>query len=86
MKSPNVSRATKELQGAGIIARRRRYHSGGNVGIQYTFNGLALAKATVEQGPSDAAGRDYQCDNGGIRRERRRSPGSATKGRARLSH
>ena len=49
MKSPNVSRATKELQGAGIIARRRRYHSGGNVGIQYTFNGLALAKATVEQ-------------------------------------
>ena len=49
MKSPNVSRATKELQEAGIIARRRRYHSGGNVGIQYTFNGLALAKATVEQ-------------------------------------
>ena len=49
MKSPNVSRATKELEEAGIIARRRRYHSGGNVGIQYTFNGLALAKATVEQ-------------------------------------
>ena len=49
LKSPNVSRATKELEEAGIIARRRRYHSGGNVGIQYTFNGLALAKATVEQ-------------------------------------
>ena len=49
LKSPHVTRATNELEKAGVIARRRRYHTGGNVGIQYTFNGLALAKATVEQ-------------------------------------
>ena len=49
LKSPHVTRATNELEKAGFIARRRRYHTGGNVGIQYTFNGLALAKATVEQ-------------------------------------
>ena len=49
LKSPNVSRATKELEEAGFIARRRKYHKGGNVGIQYTFNGLAIAAAAVEQ-------------------------------------
>ena len=49
LKSPNVSRATKELEEAGFIARRRKYHKGGNVGIQYTFNGPAIAAAAVEQ-------------------------------------
>ena len=49
LKSPHVTRATNELEKAGVIARRRRYHTGGNVGIQYTFNGLALAEATVDQ-------------------------------------
>ena len=49
LKSPHVTRAANELEKAGVIARRRKYHTGGNVGIQYTFNGLALAKATVEQ-------------------------------------
>ena len=46
---PHVTRAANELEKAGVIARRRKYHTGGNVGIQYIFNGLALAKATVEQ-------------------------------------
>ena len=49
LKSPHVTRAANELEKAGVIARRRKYHTGGNVGIQYIFNGLALAKATVEQ-------------------------------------
>ena len=49
LKSPHVTRATNELEKAGFIARRRRYHTGGNVGIQYTFNGLALAEATIHQ-------------------------------------
>ena len=47
---PNhVSRGAKELEDAGIISRRRRYHRGGTVGIQYTFDGDALVAATVEQ-------------------------------------
>ena len=47
---PNhVSRASKELEDAGIIRRQRRYHKGGNVGIQYTFNGPALIAAAVNQ-------------------------------------
>ena len=50
LKSPNVSRATKELEEAGFIVRKRKYHKGGNVGIQYTFNGIAIAAAAVEQG------------------------------------
>ena len=49
LKSPHVTRATNELEKAGFVARRRRYHTGGNVGIQYTFNGLALAEATIHQ-------------------------------------
>ena len=58
---PNhVSRGAKELEDAGIISRRRRYHKGGTVGIQYTFDGDALVAATVEQnhptlGPSISA-------------------------------
>ena len=58
---PNhVSRGAKELEDAGIISRRRRYHRGGTVGIQYTFDGDALVAATVEQnhptlGPSISA-------------------------------
>ena len=58
---PNhVSRACKELEDAGIITRRRRYHQGGNVGIQYTFNGTALVAAAANQehpvlGPAIAA-------------------------------
>ena len=48
---PNhVSRGAKELEDAGIISRRRRYHKGGAVGIQYTFRGDALVAATVDQG------------------------------------
>ena len=47
---PNhISRASKELEDAGIISRRRRYHKGGTVGIQYTFNGDALISATADQ-------------------------------------
>ena len=47
---PNhVSRACKELEDRGIISRRRRYHQGGNVGIQYTFNGDALVLAAADQ-------------------------------------
>ena len=49
LKSPNVSRACKELEEAGVITRRRRYHKGGNVGIQYTFNGPAIVTAAAEQ-------------------------------------
>ena len=49
LKSPHVTRATNELEKAGFVVRRRRYHTGGNVGIQYTFNGLALAEATAHQ-------------------------------------
>ncbi len=49
LKSPHVTRATNELEKAGFVARRRRYHTGGNVGIQYTFKGLALAEATIHQ-------------------------------------
>ena len=58
---PNhVSRACKELEDAGIVSRRRRYHKGGNVGIQYTFRGDALVAATAGQnhptlGPSISA-------------------------------
>ena len=58
---PNhVSRGAKELEDAGIISRCRRYHRGGTVGIQYTFDGDALVAATVEQnhptlGPSISA-------------------------------
>ena len=58
---PNhVSRGAKELEDAGMISRRRRYHRGGTVGIQYTFDGDALVAATVEQnhptlGPSISA-------------------------------
>ena len=48
---PNhVSRACKELEEKGFVSRRRRYHKGGAVGIQYTFYGEALATATVDQG------------------------------------
>ena len=48
---PNhVSRACKELEEKGFVSRRRRYHKGGAVGIQYTFDGDALATATVDQG------------------------------------
>ena len=48
---PNhVSRACKELDEKGFVSRRRRYHKGGAVGIQYTFYGEALATATVDQG------------------------------------
>ena len=48
---PNhVSRACKELEGKGFVSRRRRYHKGGAVGIQYTFYGDTLATATVDQG------------------------------------
>ena len=48
---PNhVSRACKELEEKGFVSRRRRYHKGGAVGIQYTFYGDALATATVDQG------------------------------------
>ena len=48
---PNhVSRACKELEEKGFVSRRRRYHKGGAVGIQYTFDGEALATATVDQG------------------------------------
>ena len=48
---PNhVSRGAKELEDAGIISRRRRYHKGGTVGIQYTFDGDALVAATADQG------------------------------------
>ena len=48
------------MEDAGIISRRRRYHRGGTVGIQYTFDGDALVAATVEQnhptlGPSISA-------------------------------
>ena len=40
---PNhVSRGAKELEDAGIISRRRRYHRGGTVGIQYTFGQTCL--------------------------------------------
>ena len=49
LKSPHVTRATNELEKAGFVVRRRRYHTGGNVGIQYTFNGMALAEATAHQ-------------------------------------
>ena len=49
LKSPHVTRATNELEKAGFVTRRRRYHTGGNVGIQYTFNGLAMAEATIHQ-------------------------------------
>ena len=49
LKSPNVSRACKELEDAGVITRQRRYHRGGNVGIQYTFNGPAMVAAAAEQ-------------------------------------
>ena len=68
---PNhVSRACKELEDAGIVSRRRRYHKGGNVGIQYTFRGDALVAATAGQnhptlGPSIsalAAGRSANTD------------------------
>ena len=58
---PNhVSRACKELEDAGIITRRRRYHPNGNVGIQYTFLGDALVEAAAGQdhpvlGPAIAA-------------------------------
>ena len=47
---PNhVSRGAKELEDAGVLSRRRRYHKGGAVGIQYTFDGDALVAATVDQ-------------------------------------
>ncbi len=47
---PNlVSKVCKELEDSGIITRRRRYHKGGNVGIQYTFNGDALVTACADQ-------------------------------------
>ena len=49
LKSPNVSRACEELEDAGVITRRRRYHKGGNVGIQYTFNGPAIVATAAEQ-------------------------------------
>ena len=58
---PNhISRACKELEDAGIVSRRRRYHKGGNVGIQHTFRGDALVAATAGQnhptlGPSISA-------------------------------
>ena len=80
---PNhVSRGAKELEDAGIISRRRRYHRGGTVGIQYTFDGDALVAATVEQnhptlGPSISAPsrrqrREYQSGIGGRRAGPRR--------------
>ena len=47
---PNhVSRACKELEDAGIIRRQRRYHKGGHVGIQYTFNGPSLVSSAAVQ-------------------------------------
>ena len=58
---PNhVSRGAKELEDAGVLSRRRRYHRGGTVGIQYTFDGDALVAVTVGQnhptlGPSISA-------------------------------
>ena len=48
---PNhISRASKELEDKNILRRQRRYHKGGAVGIQYTFNGAALVAAAADQG------------------------------------
>ena len=76
---PNhVSRACKELEDAGIITRRRRYHQGGNVGIQYTFNGNCSTSAAGSEpgtsGPrprhrSPRGGREYQIGIGTFLRQ-----------------
>ena len=42
---PHVSRATKELELAGILVKTRRHHKAGHVGIQYSFSGRAIAEA-----------------------------------------
>ena len=42
---PHVSRATKELERAGILVKTRRYHKAGHVGMQYSFSGRAIAEA-----------------------------------------
>ena len=45
----NVSRATSELEKTGILHRRKRPHKRGAVGIQHTFNGMAIAAAAARQ-------------------------------------
>ena len=45
-----VSRALKELENAGVVVRKKRFHSGGTVGMQTTFDGPSMAEAVAHQG------------------------------------
>ena len=50
LKPQNVSRALKELENAGVVVRKKRFHSGGTVGMQTTFDGPSMAEAVAHQG------------------------------------
>ena len=50
LKPQNVSRAMKELESAGVVVRKKRFHSGGTVGMQTTFDGPSMAEAVAHQG------------------------------------
>ena len=50
LKLQNVSRALKELENAGVVVRKKRFHSGGAVGMQTTFDGPSMAEAVAHQG------------------------------------